>query len=75
MPNSDYNTIKPVESLQNITGLAGVKDREERKRRGELNSKKEQEPEQELNEPVDEENPSNELAEDESDRHSIDYRA
>jgi len=33
MANNDYHIIKPVESLQNTTGLAGVKRREERKRR------------------------------------------
>ena len=33
MTDNNYNIIKPVESLQNITSLAPIKDREERKRR------------------------------------------
>ncbi len=33
MTDNDYNIIKPVDNLQNITSLAPIKDREERKRR------------------------------------------
>jgi len=36
MADYDSNLIKPVESLQNISGLAPVKHREERKRRQQL---------------------------------------
>jgi hypothetical protein len=75
MADSDYNIIKPVEGLQNITGLTPARRREERKRRRQLQKEKEQESEQGLNESVDENNLSSELAEDESDRPSIDYCA
>jgi hypothetical protein len=33
MTDNNYNIIKPVESLQNVTSLAPIKDREEKKRR------------------------------------------
>jgi hypothetical protein len=36
MADYDSNMIKPVEGLQNITGLASAKRREERKRRQQL---------------------------------------
>lgn len=37
MADYDSNMIKPVEGLQNITGLAPARRREERKRRKQLN--------------------------------------
>jgi hypothetical protein len=75
MPDSDYNIIKPVESLHNVAGLTPAKRREERKRRRDLHKGESQESEQELNESVDEESLGNELTEDETDQHSIDYCA
>jgi hypothetical protein len=33
MANSDFNTIKPVENLQNVAGLTPTGQRQERKRR------------------------------------------
>jgi hypothetical protein len=33
MTSNDYNVIKPVDSLQTISGLSPIKNREERKRR------------------------------------------
>ncbi|MHC4482367.1 MAG: hypothetical protein ACYSW4_02340 [Planctomycetota bacterium] len=75
MPDSDHNIIKPVESLHNVAGLTPAKRREERKRRRDLHKGESQESEQELNESVDEESLGNELTEDETDQHSIDYCA
>ena len=40
MADYDSNMIKPVESLQNITGLTPAKRREERKRRQQLSEHK-----------------------------------
>ena len=54
MADYDSNMIKPVEGLQNITGLTPTKRREERKRRQQLHQEKEEKGEQELNGAVDE---------------------
>jgi len=86
MADNDYHIIKPVENLQNTAGLAGVKRREERKRRRNLPGQHEQEREAAeggLNESVDQENRGSKPADDEgtrpagtqNDRHSIDYCA
>ena len=40
MADYDSNMIKPVEGLQNITGLTPAKRREERKRRQQLSEQK-----------------------------------
>ena len=63
MADKDSNTIKPVESLQNITGLTPARRREERKRRQDLHKKQQQEIEEEPNETIDEQNLSDELTE------------
>lgn len=75
MPDNDHNIIKPVESLQNIANVTPAKRREERKRKREFHKENEEEAEQKLNESVDEENLSGELAENGEDQHSIDYCA
>jgi len=75
MADSDYNIIKPVEGMQNIAGLTPARRREERKRRREPHRKKGQASEQEPNESPDEDSLGNELDEDESNQHSIDYCA
>ena len=77
MADNDYNIIKPVESLQNVAGLNPAKRREEKKKQ--QNSHKQndlqREPsEDELNESI-EENIGSEIAENNQDEHSIDYRA
>ncbi|MHC4570552.1 MAG: hypothetical protein ACYS0C_00550 [Planctomycetota bacterium] len=75
MADKDSNIIKPVESLQNITGLTPARRREERKRRQDLHKKQEQEIEEEPNETIDEQNLSDELTENENGQNTIDYCA
>jgi len=75
MPNNDYNIIKPVEGLHNITGLAAPRRREERKRRRELHKAKKQEHKQEKKGAASGNSLSPEVTEEENDRHSIDYCA
>jgi hypothetical protein len=75
MADKDSNIIKPVESLQNITGLTPARRREERKRRQDLHKKQQQEIEEEPNETIDEQNLSDELAENENGQNTIDYCA
>ncbi len=45
MADYDSNMIKPVEGLQNITGLTPAKRREERKRRQQLHKENKEEDE------------------------------
>ncbi len=73
--DNDFNIIKPVEGLQNIAGLTPVKHREQRKRRQDLHEEKKGESEQEPDKSVGEQDLSDELTENEEDRHTIDYRA
>ncbi len=85
MADYDSNTIKPVDSLQNIAGLTPVKRREERKRRQQLpgeNKEKDESAEDEQNESVDEQdlgNPPQGQADNENGQNSdsigIDYCA
>jgi len=75
MPDNDHNIIKPVESLQNIANVTPAKRREERKRKRKFHKENEEEPEQKLNESIDEESLSSEPAENGEDQHSIDYCA
>ncbi len=80
MADNDFNTIKPVESLQNITSLTPARRREERKRRRNRHEAETQEPVgDELNESVDEQTISTEFDENERERLGddigIDYRA
>lgn len=75
MADKDSNIIKPVESLQNITGLTPARRREERKRRQDLHKKQEQETEEEPNETIDEQNLNDELTENENGQNTIDYCA
>ncbi len=55
MADNDFNMVKPVESLQNISGLSPAKRREERKRRqtpfGQKKEEAEQQPSEFLDEP------------------------
>jgi hypothetical protein len=74
MAESDY-IIKPVESLQNITGPTPAKRREDRRRRRGSYNKKKHEHEEEPNESADEKSLSNKLAGDDGEQHSIDYCA
>ncbi len=77
MADNDYSIIKPVESLQNVGNITAAKRREERKKR--QNSHKQEDRqrrpvEDELNEST-EKNVDSEIAENDRDEHSIDYRA
>jgi hypothetical protein len=75
MADNDYNAIKPVNSLQNVTGLSPVKQRQERRRRQNLHSQHEEQPEEESAESPESQNPDEEVAGDDNDQHFIDYRA
>jgi hypothetical protein len=80
MAEYDFNMIKPVDGLQNITGLAPARRREERRRRNKLRNR-----DDEKNETLKEENevdniPDNSLEdwsenEDGSDGSRVDFRA
>jgi len=62
MADYDSNMIKPVEGLQNITGLTPVKRREQRKRKQQFpeeNKEKDESAEGELSEAVDEQDLDN----------------
>lgn len=72
MPNDDLNMVKPVEGLQNITGLAPTKRREERKRKRDLHERQSQKPGQ--NESSDEPEQNGEVP-DSTEEHEIDYCA
>jgi len=77
MADNNHNIIKPVESLQNITGITAAKRREERKKRQNSHEQKDSQhefAEDELNKST-EEDIGNEIAENDQNEHSIDYRA
>jgi hypothetical protein len=59
MADFDSNMIKPVEGLQNITGLAPARRREQRSRRQQLHEENENREEQKQNESTDEKNSKN----------------
>ena len=75
MPDNDSSMIKPVEELQNIAALTPAKRREQRKRRQNLNEKKEHQSELETDESVDQSELTSELDENDSDQSTIDYCA
>ena len=76
MADYDSNIIKPVDNLQNVTGLAPTRRREQRSRRQKLNQDNPEEQEQQTNESV-EEQVSEDIRENENnpDDTSLDYRA
>jgi hypothetical protein len=51
MADYDSNIIKPVDNLQNVTGLAPTRRREERSRRRQLNQENKENPEQQEQHP------------------------
>jgi len=75
MADNDSNTIKPVESLQNIPVLTPAKRREQGKRRQPLHKGNKEHSEQEQNNLADEQDLDVELTENENDRDTIDYCA
>jgi len=68
MADSDYSTIRPVESLPTIKGLEPTKRRQERKQR-------QPSPDRHHEEPEVEEIPEPEARRNDDDPHSIDYCA
>jgi hypothetical protein len=87
MADNDYNIIKPVESLYNITGLTAIKQRQQRKRQQNKTNKKEKtkEPAEGGSDPVQpsglangsvkQQNSDTEITANADEKHSIDYRA
>jgi len=72
MVDYESNTIKPVKSLDTITGLAPSRAREERKRRQQFQQEQEPEPSAEGDELLPEKKPKNDNKQDED---GIDYCA
>jgi hypothetical protein len=82
MAENDFNMVKPVESLQNISGLSPAKRREERKRRQNTTGQKKEDSEQQPAEFIEESELSGESARStqdvknrQQDDAGIDYRA
>ena len=75
MADNDSNTIKPVESLQNIPILTPAKRRDQRKHRQQPHKENKEYSEEEQNKLVDELDPGPELTENENDENTIDYCA
>jgi len=74
MVDSNYNMIKPVESLQNVAGVTPVKERKERNRQKKQKEKSQQEHEQIPDESLEAESGS-ETTGQQDDPNSIDYCA
>ena len=79
MADYDSNIIKPVDNLNNITGLSPARRREERSRRQQLN-KDNEEQDQQPNGSLDEQVPEDagekwDVNENDPDDNKIDYRA
>ncbi|RKY24905.1 MAG: hypothetical protein DRP62_02600 [Planctomycetota bacterium] len=74
MVDNNYNTIKPVESLQNVKGLTPARRRKERKHRRNPHEQNEQERKEELN-GLSEKELNDKIVENGAGRHSIDYCA
>lgn len=75
MADNDSNTIKPVESLQNIPLLTPAKRREQRKHRQQPQKENKEFFEDEENNLVDELDQEPELNENQNDENTIDYCA
>lgn len=75
MADNDSNTIKPVESLQNIPLLTPAKRREQRKHRQQPQKEKKEYSEEEQNNLAVEPDPGAERTESKNDGNTIDYCA
>jgi hypothetical protein len=75
MAENDSNTIKPVESLQNIPVLTPAKRREQRKHREQTHRENMEDSEQVENNLVDEQETGDGITKNENDRNTIDYCA
>ena len=77
MGDNDYNIVKPVETLQNVTGVTPAKNREKRKKRQNTGDQDEWQPEtneDQLSKST-EEDLDSKIAENGKNEHIIDYRA
>ena len=75
MADYDSNIIKPVDNLQNVTGLAPTRRREQRSRKHQLNQEnQEQQPDESVEEQAPEDS-REKWNENNSDDSRIDYRA
>ncbi len=75
MAENDSNTIKPVESLQNIPILTPAKRREQRKHHQQPHSENKEQPEVEQNNLPEELDRNGEYNENENKENTIDYCA
>ena len=80
MADYDSNIIKPVDNLNNITGLSPARRREERSRRQQLNKDNEEQDKQQPNGSLDEQVPEDagekwDVNGNGPDGNKIDYRA
>jgi hypothetical protein len=75
MADNDSNTIKPVESLQNIPILTPAKRRDQRKQRQQQHSENKEYSEEEQNILAEEQDLEIELSERKDDPNTIDYCA
>jgi hypothetical protein len=73
MPDNDFNIVKPVESLPNITGLTPANPRQERRRRQTAERKNRSTDNSTNDQSRQTTNDSTTI--DKNDEHSIDYRA
>jgi hypothetical protein len=75
MADYDSNIIKPVEGLQNVAGITGARDREQKKRRQHLLDENTENPQRERRKSTDGQNIRNKADKSKSDRDAIDYCA
>jgi hypothetical protein len=75
MTDNDSNTIKPVESLQNIPILTPAKRREQRKHHQQPHRENKEHPDVEQNNLADEPDGNGEYNENENNENTIDYCA
>jgi len=75
MADYDSNIIKPVEGLQNVAGITGARDREQKKRRQHLLDENTENPQRERRKSTDKQNIRKKVGKNESDRDAIDYCA
>ncbi len=73
MVDSNYNIIKPVDSLHNIAGSNPIDHRKERKRKQNSNQQS-HDPSQQIDEPIIEQL-DDQLDDDDETKHTLDYRA
>lgn len=75
MADDNFNIIKPVKGLQNLSGLNPVRRREERRRRQNLNDQQDNQDEQQPDDSLEQQDLKEEPMEYEDGEHVIDYHA